>query len=368
MRILLLTAHSIAEYDDLRMLTDLGADTFSIGAYTLPDAPGDRTRPPLDSAPTHPDLAALCALQRERYAELPAEWHAWAVDPAKADLHPEIIEWADVVICHHYLDRWIIPQWAKLRGKRVIWRTCGQSDPDLELAMSRLRADGLQIVRYSPREREAFEGRRDANGLVPGTGTGTWAGSDAMIPFGKYPSDYPEWTGDWKVVGNVTQDLPGRGAAVGLGFWRAATANLPAVPAGGGSEKIGGTGFLSYPAMLDYLRRIRAYLYLGTAPASYTLGLIEAMMVGVPVLSIAAESWAGPAELFDGADLAGYSARTPEEAEEKLRQILEDDGYAELLRTYQRRSARRFHMENVAPMWGAFLGIPQRHLSIEVFK
>ena len=41
MNVLLLTSHSIAEYDDLRMLTDLGYNVFSIGAYTDPRNPTD---------------------------------------------------------------------------------------------------------------------------------------------------------------------------------------------------------------------------------------------------------------------------------------------------------------------------------------
>ena len=67
MKILLLLAHEIAEYDDLRMFTDMGYDVFSIGAYTNPSRPdltmehgGRGLRPPLPNAPYHPELEALC--------------------------------------------------------------------------------------------------------------------------------------------------------------------------------------------------------------------------------------------------------------------------------------------------------------------
>jgi glycosyltransferase involved in cell wall biosynthesis len=75
---------------------------------------------------------------------------------------------------------------------------------------------------------------------------------------------------------------------------------------GPGSEDIGGPGALTYDEMRGWLRRARVYLYTGTQPASYTLGLIEAMMTGIPVVSIG-PSWMdvfpyGP-DLFEGHEL-----------------------------------------------------------------
>jgi hypothetical protein len=149
--------------------------------------------------------------------------------------------------------------------------------------MARFAAEGMQIVRYSPAEKRYFES------------VGAFAGQDALIRFGKYPSDYGPWIGDWTVVGNVTQDMVNRGDACGLGFWQAGdqgSADQARRPGLRGAP--GGSGSLSYPEMLDYLRHIRAYLYTGTTPASYTLGLIEAMLSGVPVVSIMPEAWKGP--------------------------------------------------------------------------
>ena len=85
---------------------------------------------------------------------------------------------------------------------------------------------------------------------------------------------------------NITQHLRQREPYTNWGFWEAATAGLNRVPAGPGSEDIGGTGEISFPVMKELLRQMRCYLYTGTQPASYTLGLIEAMMTGCPVVSI----------------------------------------------------------------------------------
>jgi hypothetical protein len=61
--------------------------------------------------------------------------------------------------------------------------------------------------------------------------------------------------------------------------------------------------------MRDYLRRIRAYLYTGTQPASYTLGLIEAMMTGVPVVSIGPDHMTWQRDLFEGHEIAKPAGR-----------------------------------------------------------
>jgi hypothetical protein len=78
------------------------------------------------------------------------------------------------------------------------------------------------------------------------------------------------------------------------------------------------------------LRRARAYLYTGTQPASYTLGLIEAMMTGVPVVSIG-PSWMRVFpyghELFEGHELATGDDTTPA-VQRMLRPTLDDLGFA----------------------------------------
>lgn len=328
MNIVLLTAHSVAEYDDVRMFTDLGHDVFSIGAYIDPAHPGDDLRPSIPGAAAHPELAELCVDQMH----------------AKENLPEPVIEWADVIICHHYLDRWVIDQWPRLRRKRVIWRTCGQSDPRLELAMKPLRNDGLQIVRYSPVEERYF------------TEAGAWAGQDALIRFGKYPGDYGGWSGWDETVANVSQDMVSRGEWCGLTWYLRATEGLRASPAGSGSELLpGGLGKLSNEGMLAYLRRARVYAYGGTHPASYTLALIEALMVGIPVISIGARSWMGPDALFEAPALTGAAYDDPYEAGRELGHLLRDPQRARYISGKQQASAELFDIATVGPQWQAFL-------------
>lgn len=334
MNILLLMAHSIAEYDDLRMFADLGYDVFSIGAYTDPRHPGDDKRPALTHVPRHPELAKLVAGDQMAH---------------KAYVPHEVLEWADVVICHHYPEQWLMAQWPRFKkhGCRVIWRTCGQSDPRLEQSMATLRPLGLEIVRYSPRERLFFEK------------AGAFAGEDALIRFGKYVDEWQGWTGDVRVIGNITQNMPGRGDHTGYGYWQAATASLPVQPAGPGSEAmLGGRGSMTYDEMRQYLRDIRCYLYTGTVPASYTLGLIEAMLTGTPVISIDGDSWHGPSLLLEAPELCSGGAR-PIEARDQLRTLLYDHDLARVRgQRLQARARALFDVEAVGRQWVAYLGAP----------
>ena len=344
MNILLVTAHSIAAYDDVRMLTDLGYDVFNLDGYIDPAKPHVDMRPALLQAPRHPELMAV----------VDGLGTADNLTAAKERLPDELVDWCDVVIVHHYLDRWLMPNYGRLMaaGKRLIWRTCGQSDFRLEDAMRWYRENGVEVVRYSPAEQRFFEP------------AGHWAGQDALIRFGKYPEDYPRWTGAPSNVGpfvaNVTQDMVGRGEACGLTFWCRATAGLNAAPAGPGSEKLpGGVGALPYALMLDYLSRASAYLYTGTTPASYTLGLIEAMLVGVPVVSIGAGAWAGPDALFEGADLAPLSFDDPTHARTILNELLHDLGSAMTASENGRSLALElFSVATVGEQWRQFLGEP----------
>jgi hypothetical protein len=339
-KILLLLAHSIAEYDDARMLTDLGYDVFSIGSYVNPHEPADPKRPPLLTMSQHPDLEILVGDQMA----------------AKAHLPDEVIEWADVIIAHHYVREWLAGQWPRIRHKRVVWRTCGQSDPWLEDTMAPLRRDGLTIVRYSPAEERHFKA------------AGHWAGEDALIRFGKYVDDYGPWapaeanldgeSSRW--VGNITQNMGGRGEHVGLTFYRQATLGLSAFPAGPGSEDLpGGVGELSPEGVNEYLSRAGAYLYTGTVPASYTLGLIEAMLSGTPVVSIGADAWLGPRDLFEAHQLAPYHFDDPKKARSCLRDLLADADLAENTGWAGALVARSlFDVEIVGPQWVDLLGRP----------
>lgn len=341
MNVLLMLAHSIEEWHQVQLMHELGHQVFSIGAYIDPARPGDDKRPALPGVPFHEDLAKVVWR-----TPAPNGDSLWA---AKDELPPELLEWADVIICHHVEWRWLLQNWPRIRaaGVRAIWRTVGQSTHENEARMSFLRREGLEIVRYSPNER-----------IIPG-----YAGEDALIRFWVDPEELSGWTGESAVIGNVTQNLRGRGVWTGYPFWAEATRLLPARPAGPGSEELEGLGALSYVELKRYLRSTRAYLYLGTFPASYTLGLLEAMMTGTPIVVASKERWRADfgalpyaADLFEAGDWGLLTAFDARDAWLKLAALLEDEGLARSMSELSRATALRlFSKDLIREEWRDYL-------------
>lgn len=255
LKILYRPVHSILEYDQLLIFRDLGYDVFSVGSYVNPDEPQDPKRPPIPGLRRHGDLMRL--LREDGF------------DRDKP--HPELIHWADVILVDH-LPEWLVNNWPAIRHKVVVWRTIGQSAPWVEAMLAPLRRDGLLVVRYSEREE-----------TIPG-----YIGKDALIRFAKDPAEFCGWHGSERRVITVGQSLPERGEFCHYKVFQQATAGLSRAVFGPGNEGCGEIwgGELTYDELKEQLRAARCFFYTGTQPASYTLGFIEAMMTGTPIVAI----------------------------------------------------------------------------------
>ena len=343
MNLVLLGSHNIEEYDQLKLLTSLGYDVFSVGGFSNPAEPVESLRPALPDAPYHPDLEAACHDKRvEHEADGALLMGRPVIDWAKADLPDALLDWADVIICSAFEHTWLLPQWDRLKdsGKRIVWRTIGQSNAYNESLMAPLFSEGLEIVRYSPKERNL----------------GHFAGETAMIRFYKDPEEWSGWTGEVGVVTNVTQHLYQRHPATNWEYWSLATDDLPSLPVGSGSEVIGGPGVVPFETMKNILRSSRAYCYTGTQPASYTLGFIEAMMTGIPLVSIG-QLWMQIPEVFEAHELAGFAFEDPADTSSLLRLWLNDLDAAQAVSEYQRSVAiDLFGVDVIGQEWSAYIG------------
>ncbi len=328
MKLLYISCHSILEYDELKLFEELGVDYFSLGSYIDPGAPVDPIRPALKHRPD-----------------------SWFIRhaPLREELTEEFVESFDTIIVMH-VPEWIIRNWKVIKNKRVIWRSIGQSTPKIEQMLSPFRHEGLEVVRYSPRE-QYIEGNM---------------GFDAMIRFYKDPEEFNHWIGADNQVITFAQDMKHRGEYCNYETWLQATDGFRVKVFGPKNEELGekNGGFCTYEKMKQIMRDNRSYFYTGTQPASYTLNFIESLMTGIPVIAI------GP-KYANSLDIAGDTYEIPEIITPGINGYWSDD-MAELRNAIDRLSkdmalARRigsagretaikyFSKENVKFYWQKFL-------------
>lgn len=250
MKLLYLSAHAILEYDELKLFEELGIDYFSMGSYIDPQKPIDGIRPAL-SKEVDKDLLDSA--------------------PPRDKMTKEFIDKFDVILIMH-VPEWVTSNWELFKGKRVIWRSIGQSTPKVEAKLQECRQDGLEVVRYSPAEMSI------ENSI----------GGDAVIRFYKDPNEFHGYNGVDKKVITFSQDMKHRAEFCNYDAFLEITKNLPARIYGPKNDNAGelNGGFLTYPEMKQKMRDSRVYLYTGTQPASYTLNFIEAFMTGIPIVAL----------------------------------------------------------------------------------
>jgi hypothetical protein len=222
-KILYMSCHEILEYDELALFSEMGYECYSLGAYTQPGGDEHRKRPALDQLPYNPHFIEL-SLQYDR-----------------RKLHPEMLEGIDIVMIMHdpsfigatgQSHNWhpdlgegnwpLFKEFIK-NGGRVIWRSIGQSIPHVERIIAPWRAEGLEVVRYSPKE-ETIAGN---------------VGSDATIRFYKDPDFYNGWKGDHRQVVNFTQSLKDRDRFAGYDLIYKSFTGMPAKVYGPGNDNLG---------------------------------------------------------------------------------------------------------------------------------
>ncbi|WP_416829176.1 glycosyltransferase [Ectobacillus polymachus] len=251
MKILYLSVHEVLEYDELKLFTELGYECFSHGQYSRPHK-GSKLRPPIPEMSYDPHFADLV----DRFP--------------KDDLHPDMVADKDIIIIMH-TPSMVINNWEKIKHKRVIWRSIGQSVPEVEEMLRPYREQGMEIVRYSPREK-----------MIPG-----YIGEDSIIRFYKDPKEYDEWIGNKSQIITINQLMKQRIIDCNYNIFHFACMELPVKLFGPGNEGLPeSAGMLTYEQMKQEMKENRAFFYTGTRVTSYTLGFIEAFMTGIPIVSV----------------------------------------------------------------------------------
>lgn len=341
MKILYLSCHEVLEYDEISMLSDIGVQVFSIGAYLDPSRPsGSGLRPALPN---------LCRDEEDLRA-----YHELIKPGAEGALNltPEFVARFDAVIVMH-IPEWIENNWKAFGDVPVIWRTIGQSWPSIEKHLQPFRDAGMKIVRYSPRER-CLDG---------------YCGEDAVIRFGKPTELAVPWTGTNPRVVTFNQKMRGRADRCCYDVFREATAPFDCDLFGGANEDVPdiARGVVSQAEQQQILSDRRVFFFTGTYPASYTLAFIEAWLAGTPIVAIGPRLWENfpeyHGELNEIPDLIqngvnGFVSDDIAELQQHIRQLLDDDELAHRISQAGRESAKRlFDKTVIQEQWRDFLKV-----------
>lgn len=335
MKILYNSCHSILEYDELKLLTELGHDVFSLGAYSnggkghylLP-------RPSVEGMKEYPEFEKIGR-------EYP-----------RTNLPQEFFDNFDCIITMH-MPEFLVGNWQKIKHKKVVFRSIGQNTPAVENTIRPFYYEGLKIIRMSQQE-EKIVG---------------YVGSNALIRFYKDPDEWTGWNGNTKRVITFTQSLLGRRQFCHYDPLMAIMNGFPALVYGSGNEDLGialNGGELPYDLMKGALRDNRAFIYGGTFPSPVTLSFIEAMMTGIPMVCIgeklAEEVVPHPdrMEYYEIPDIIengknGFVSDNINELRDNVHNLLEDQDLAKKIGENGRKTAiRLFGKEKIKEEWKKF--------------
>jgi glycosyltransferase involved in cell wall biosynthesis len=339
MKILYLSCHSILEYDEVRLLRELGHYVFSPGAYFTPEDPGEASmRPGLYNLDYNPEDVELWNKLSKK-----------GID-TKNLISKEFFDRFDLVIIMH-LPEWVKNNWERMKHKPIVLRTIGQFIARNEAEIAPYVRQGLKIIRYSPRER-----------TNPG-----FCGESALIRFYKDPDEYGPWNGQLKEVLTVAQHMQDRDRACNFTFFEQVTRPFPRRLIGPGNEKAGpyALGKLPYDEIKKRMRDHRVYFYTGTHPASVTLNFIESAMTGCPIVAIGPEH--GNAKYFPGHNLYevpdiirngdnGFISDNVNDLRRYIKDLLEKDTLAEKISKNIRLTAiELFGKQKIKEEWKSFI-------------
>jgi hypothetical protein len=341
-KILYLSCHSILEYDEVKLLHELGHEIFSPGAYVEPANPGDASlRPEIPGLVYDKDLL-------ERFHKIAGQHPG---EDTKDHLTKDFVDQFDMVIVMH-MPRWIERNWEVMKHKRVIWRTIGQSVASTEYNLRKYRNQGMEVVRYSPMEVTIPE----------------YLGEDALIRFYKDPAEYGGWSGKRKRVISFAQSMKERDAACNFSFFEEVTRPFSRHLFGPGNEDIGAwtSGKVPYEDLKKEMRENRVYFYTGTHPASYTLNFIEAWMTGIPIVAIGDQHGNAPYFmnhlLYEVSSLIsncvdGFVSDDIDTLREYIEVLMHSDSVADNISKRARTAAIRiFGKDVIAEQWRSYLG------------
>jgi len=340
MKILYLSCHIVLEFDEFRILNQLGCDVTIIGGYINPKNPHVDTRPPLDINSNLERREKINNLYNTNLKKgISSEWCSFT-------LNKDVVDDYDVIYVMHRLD-WIEKNWNIIKNKIVILRTIGQNLDNNELELKKYVDAGVKVLRYSPKERDLKN----------------YAGEHGLIRFLKYKSDFKIRENKHDCVISFGQNVNQRGNWCGSSIIESVAKTVPFKLYGPNNEFYSfWGGRLSYEQQLEKYATNACYLYTGTFPAQYTLNFIEALMSGIPIVSIGKELSQKliqpyPFEVpYILDEIDGYYYDDVNDIIKKLRELIDDKDHNQRISQKQIELATNmFSVEKNINQWNTFL-------------
>ena len=330
--ILYLSCHEVLEHDEVSMLDEMGHSVYSISASTG---------------------TVLNTVRSKTYLEAQINDIMGPRTPSQiSEISDEFLDFFDVIIVMH-MSSWIDENRHRLTGKRVILRTIGQNISHNEEHIASM-GGFVETVRYSPKER-----------LIPG-----YAGEAALIRFAKDEQRFSGWDPANSRILCFGNQLLRRPEHTSLRLLLESSLGFDLELYGAGNTGLSSSkGVASDTQQIQLYQSSGAYYNHHTLPASYTLGFIEAMMMGMPIVTPSRKAFeTSTSELARNcsflcelteimSDGCGFAVDTPSDATTAFALIFSDLDYAKSVGNAARvRAIKMFGRESVSHQWRALLG------------
>lgn len=256
-KILYLSCHETLEHSEMTLFSQLGLNVFPVGFYSTP-TPINPTRSTVNFK-IDPEL-------QDKFMRLVYNKNFKPGAPIR--LHNEFVKNFDIIINCHWSENFDYNRHF-FRNKEIIWRSIGLSNSGLEQKILAYKKQlAMHIVRMTPVEP-------------------TTAGVSAVIRSHIDPDYYNGWIGNEEYVLTIQKwtRLGEKGRLANE--YQAVTNGLQRKLCG--KENKGFDCMVDNPTddeLLEFRRKARVYFSLATQNASATYTFFEAMMTGMPVVSV----------------------------------------------------------------------------------
>lgn len=252
--ILYVSCHSSLEWDEIRLLSKLGHQIFSCGTYFDPLKPTESLR------------TSIQVCQNKDWKNIFEKTKCKLLQNGSWYFSKEFISLFDSIIFMHSYQS-IISNMRVLSGKKIFWRTIGQSNFSIEKVVSKYKSD-IKIIRYSEKESE----------------TKGFCGQDYLIRFYKDKRDYLERNKQNDKICCFYNSFHERSSFFNREFYDKKISKKDHAIFGRNNVTDIFKGEVSFEKQKEILSTWGANYIINTRPANYTLSFVEGLASGIPII------------------------------------------------------------------------------------